>query len=164
LVTTVHPCGAAASVYHAFDTRPSATGCTVLVAFEEGEARVDGWMPRRLTITCAPDRLVAVSTLLGATGVPAVSRAADTRALLTLQGGAHRRSDYLEMVRTTLQVVLAQAHGQGDVTDLATARAATATALAAELAAITRAWVRIDANGPLETTGVGQRWQQPRAM
>src|SRR5256714_507164 len=49
LVTTAHPCGALASVYHAFDTRPGATGCTVLVAFEEGEARVDGWMPRRLS-------------------------------------------------------------------------------------------------------------------
>ena len=164
LVTTAHSCGAVASVYHAFDTRPGATGCTVLVAFEEGEARVDGWMPRRLAITCAPDREVAVAALLGATGMPAVSSAEDHRALLTLQGGADRRSDYLEMVRTTLRVVLAQAQGQGDGTDLVTARAATATALAAELAAVTRAWVRIDANGPLETTGMGQRWQQPRAM
>ena len=72
--------------------------------------------------------------------------------LLTLPGGADRRSDYLEMVRTTLRVVLAQAQGLGDDADLATARAATATALAAELAAVTRAWVRIDANGPLEAT------------
>jgi predicted dehydrogenase len=152
LVTAAHACGAVASVYHAFDTRPGATGCTVLVAFEEGEARVDGWMPRRLTITCPPDRVVAVSTLLGATGVPAVSSAEDNRALLILQSGADRRSDYLEMVRTTLRVVLAQAHGQGDGTDLASARAATAAAVAAELAAVTRTWVRIDANGPLEAT------------
>jgi predicted dehydrogenase len=164
LVTTAHPCGAVASVYHAFDTRPGATGCTVLVAFEEGEARVDGWMPRRLTVACPLDRMVAVSTLLGATGVPAVSSAEDNRALLTLQSGADRRSDYLEMVRTALRVVLAQVRGQGEGTDLATARAATATALAAELAAVARAWVRIDANGPLEATGVGQRWQQPQAM
>src|ERR671922_2985892 len=57
LVTTAHPCGAVASVYHAFDTRPGATGCTVLVAFDEGEARLDGWIPRRLTITCPPDRM-----------------------------------------------------------------------------------------------------------
>jgi hypothetical protein len=49
--------------------------------------------------------------------------------------------------------VLAQARGQGDDTGLTTARAATVTALAAERAAITRAWVRIDANGPLEATG-----------
>src|SRR2546423_3900362 len=152
LVTTAHPCGALASVYHAFDTRPGATGCTVLVGCEEGEARVDGWMPRRLSITCPPDRLVAVSTLLSATGVPAVSSAEDTRALLPLHGGADRRSDYLEMVRTTLRVVLAKAQGQGDGTDLASARAATAAAVAAELAAVTRAWVRIDANGPLEAT------------
>src|ERR671933_797152 len=152
LVTTAHPCGAVASVYHAFDTRSGATGCTVLVGFEEGEARLDGWMPRRLSVTCAPDRLVAVSTLLSATGVPLVSSAEDSRALLTLLGGADRRSDYLEMVRTTLRVVLAKARGQGDGTDLASARAATATALAAELAALTRTWVRIDANGPLEAT------------
>jgi hypothetical protein len=164
LVTTAHPCGAVASVYHAFDTRPGATGCTVLVGFEEGEARVEGWMPRRLSVACPPDRLVAVSTLLGATGVPAVSSAEDTRALLTLHGGADRRSDYLEMVRTTLRVVLAQAHGQGDGTDLASARAATAAAVAAELAAVTRTWVRIDANSPLDATGMGQRWQQPQAM
>ena len=84
--------------------------------------------------------------------MPAVSSAEDNRALLTLQGGPDRRSDYLEMVRTTLRVVLAQVRGQGDGTDLATARAATAAALAAELAAVTRAWVRIDANGPLEAT------------
>src|SRR5919199_254899 len=159
LVTTAHPCGAVASVYHAFDTRPGATGCTVLVGFEEGEARVDGWMPRRLSVTCPLDRVVAVSTLLGAIGVPAVSSAEDSRALLTLHGGADRRSDYLEMVRTTLRVVLAKARGQGDGTDLATARAATATALAAELAAVTRAWVRIDAHRPLDATGMGQRWQ-----
>src|ERR687885_2160377 len=152
LVTAAHPCGAVASVYHAFDTRPGATGCTVLVGFEEGEARVDGWMPRRLSVTCPPDRLVAVSTLLSATGVPAVSSAEDTRALLTLHRGADRRGDYLEMVRTTLRVVLAKARGQGDVTDLASARAATAAAVAAELAAVTRAWVRIDANSPLEAT------------
>ena len=57
-----------------------------------------------------------------------------------------------------------QVHGQGDDSDLATARAATATALAAELAAVTRAWVRIEAHGPLEATGVGRRWQQPQAM
>ena len=152
LVTTAHPCGAVASVYHAFDTRPGATGCTVLVGFEEGEARVDGWMPRRLSVACPPDQLVAVSTLLGATGVPAVSSAEDTHALLTLHAGADRRSDYLEMVRTTLRVMLAQARGQGDGTDLATARAATAAALAAELAAVTRAWVRIEANSPLEAT------------
>jgi predicted dehydrogenase len=164
LVTAAHPCGAVASVYHAFDTRPGATGCTVLVAFEEGEARVDGWMPRRLTMTCPPDRLVAVSTLLGATGVPAVSSAEDTRALLTLLGGADRRSDYLEMVRTTLRVVLAEARGQGDGTDLASARAATAAAVAAELAAVTRTWVRIDAHSPLDATEMGQRWQQPQAM
>jgi predicted dehydrogenase len=164
LVTAVHPCGAVASVYHAFDTRPAATGCTVLVGFEEGEARVDGWMPRRLSITCPLDRVVAVSTLLGAIGVPAVSSAEDTRVLLTLHGGADRRNDYLEMVRTTLRVVLAQARGQGDGTDLATARAATAAAVAAELAAVTRAWVRIDANSPLEAMGMGQRWQQPQAM
>jgi hypothetical protein len=141
-----------ASVYHAFDTCPGATGCTVLVGFEEGEARVDGWMPRRLTVACLPERVVAVSTLLGASGVPAVSTAEDNRALLTLHGGPDRRSDYLEMVRTTLQVVLAQARGQGEGADLATARAATATALAAEVAAVTRAWVRIDAHGPLEAT------------
>src|SRR5919204_581318 len=153
-----------ASVYHAFDTRPGATGCTVLVGFEEGEARVDGWMPRRLSITCPLDRVVAVSTLLGAIGVPAVSSAEDNRALLTLHSGADRRSDYLEMVRTTLRVVLAQAHGQGDGTDLASARAATAAAVAAELAAVTRAWVRIDAPGPLDVTGMGQPWQQPQAM
>jgi predicted dehydrogenase len=152
LVTTAHLCGAVASVYHAFDIRPGATGCTVLVAFEEGEARVDGWMPRRLTVACPPDRMVAVSTLLSAVGVPEVSSAEDTRAQLTLHSGADRRSDYLEMVRTTLRVVLAQAHGQGDSTDLATARAATAAAVAAELAAVTRTWVRIDANGPLEAT------------
>ena len=36
---------------------------------------------------------------------------------------------------------------QGDGTDLASARAATAAAVAAELAAVTRTWVRIDANG-----------------
>jgi hypothetical protein len=42
-------------------------------------------------------------------------------------------------------LVLAQERGQGEGTDLATARAATATALAAELSAVTRAWVRIDA-------------------
>jgi hypothetical protein len=68
------------------------------------------------------------------------------------------------MVRTTLRVVLAQARGQGDATDLASARAATAAAVAAELAAVTRTWVRIDANGPLDATGMGQRWQQPQAM
>ena len=68
------------------------------------------------------------------------------------------------MVRTTLRVVLAQAPGQGDGTDLVTARAAMATALAAELAAVTRAWVRIDANSPLDAVGMGQRWQQPQAM
>jgi hypothetical protein len=61
-------------------------------------------------------------------------------------------------------VVLAQAHGQGDATDLACARAATAAAVAAELAAVTRAWVRLDANGPLEATGMEQRWQPPRAI
>ena len=96
--------------------------------------------------------MVAVSTLLGAIGVPAVSSAEDSRALLTLQSGADRRGDYLEMVRTTLRVVLAKARGQGDGTDLASARAATAAAVAAELAAVTRVWVRIDANGPLEAT------------
>jgi predicted dehydrogenase len=164
LVITAHPCGAVASMYHAFDTRPGATGCTVLVGFEEGEARVDGWMPRRLSVTCPMDRLVAVSMLLGATGVPAVSSVEDSRALLTLHGGVDRRGDYLEMVRTTLRVVLAQARGQGDDTDLASARAATAAAVAAERAAVTRTWVRIDANGPLEATGMGQRWQQPQAM
>jgi hypothetical protein len=68
------------------------------------------------------------------------------------------------MVRTTLRVVPAQARGQGDGTDLVTARAAMATALAAEFAAVTRAWVRIDANGPLEATGMGQRWQQPQVL
>jgi predicted dehydrogenase len=152
LVTTAHPCGAVASVYHAFDTCPGAAGCTVLAGFDEGEARVEGWMPRRLTVTCPPDRAAAVSTLLGATGVPAVSSAEDTRVLLTLHSGADRRSDYLEMVRMTLRVVLARARGQGDATDLASARAATAAAVAAELAAVTRTWVRIDANGPLEAT------------
>src|ERR687883_1535523 len=95
LVTTAHLCGAVASVYHAFDTCPGATGCTVLVAFEEGEARVDGWMPRRLTITCPADRAAAVAALLGGTGVPVVSSAEDNRARLTLQGGLDRRSDYL---------------------------------------------------------------------
>src|SRR5256714_7064355 len=122
LVTTAHLCGAVASIYHAFDTCPRATGCTVMVGFDEGEARVDGWMPRRLTVTCPPDRVVAVSTLLGATGMPAVSSAEDHRALLTLQSGADRRSDYLAMVRSTLRALLAQAHRQGDGTDLATAR------------------------------------------
>jgi hypothetical protein len=34
----------------------------------------------------------------------------------------------------------------------------------AELAAVTRAWVRIDANSPLDATGMGQRWQQPQAL
>jgi Sulfatase-modifying factor enzyme 1 len=73
-------------------------------------------MPRRLTIACPPDRVVAVAALLGATGVPAVSSAEGNRALLTLQAGADRRSDYLEMVRATLTSVLAQAWGQGDLT------------------------------------------------
>jgi len=50
------------------------------------------------------------------------------------------------------RVVRAQARGQGEGTALATPGAATATALAAELLAVTRAWVRIDANGPLEAT------------
>src|SRR5437763_2323691 len=103
LVTTAHPCGAVASVYHAFDTRPGATGCTVLVAFDEGEARLDGWIPRRLTIACPVERVAGVATLVGATAVPAVSIAEDARALLTLHGGPDRRSDYLEMVRATLR-------------------------------------------------------------
>src|SRR5205085_10431356 len=65
-----HPCGAVASVYHAFDTCPGATGCTVLVAFDEGEARLDGWIPRRLTIACPVERVAGVAALLGGTGVP----------------------------------------------------------------------------------------------
>src|SRR5919204_1538002 len=71
LVTTAHPCGAVASVYHAFDTRSGATGCTILVGFEEGEVRGEGWMPRRLTVTCPPDRAAAVGALAGAPRVPA---------------------------------------------------------------------------------------------
>jgi putative hydrolase of the HAD superfamily len=42
--------------------------------------------------------------------------------------------------------------------------AAVHAALAAELAAVTRTWVRIDANNPLDATEMGQRWQQPQAM
>jgi hypothetical protein len=99
------------------------------------------------------ERVAGVATLVSATGVPAVSIAEDGRALLTLHGGPDRRSDYLEMVRAWLTSLLAQAQGQGDDTDLRTARAATITALAAERAAITRAWVRIEPNGPLEATG-----------
>jgi hypothetical protein len=68
------------------------------------------------------------------------------------------------MVRTTLRVVPAQARGQGDGTDLVTARTAMATALAAALAAVTRTWVRIGANSPLDATGMGPRWPQPQAM
>jgi predicted dehydrogenase len=52
LITTTHRSDAVASVYHAFDTRSDATGCIVLIALEEGEARVEGWIPRQLTIAC----------------------------------------------------------------------------------------------------------------
>jgi len=153
LITTTHENGAVASVYHAFDTHAGATGCTVLASFDEGEARVEGWVPQRLTVACPASRVAAVATVLGATGLPDVTLSEDGRAVLTLHGNPDRRAEYLDMIRTTLRLVLAQTRGDGDANNLSTARMATATALAAEIAAQTRGWVAIGTEGPLEATG-----------
>lgn len=153
LVTTAHGNGAVASVYHAFDTRPAATACTVLASFDEGDVRIEGWIPTQLHVSCPVDRLTAVAALLSATAVPAVTVQGDERAALVLQGEVDRRTAYLDMIRTTVRLVLAQARGEGDGNDLQTARIATATALAAEAAIGTREWVTIGAGGMLEATG-----------
>jgi predicted dehydrogenase len=150
LVTTAHAAGAVASIYHAFDTSPRATGCTVLAAFDEGEARVDGWVPTTLTLACAPERAVAVAAVLGAGGLPVVASGDDPRAVLVLRSGFDRRTTYLEMVRSTLRLVLEQARGQADANDLASARSATTAALAAERAAVSRGWVSLGSEGPRE--------------
>jgi predicted dehydrogenase len=151
LVTTAHAAGAVASIYHAFDTRPGATGCTVLAAFDAGEARVDGWVPMTLTLACAPERAAAVAAVLGAGALPVVAGGDDPRAVLVLRSGFDRRTTYLELVRSTLRRVLAQARGQADeadANDLASARSATTSALAAERAAVSRSWVSLGADGP----------------
>ncbi len=153
LVTTAHGGGAVATIYHAFDTRPDATSCTVLMAFDEGEARIEGWIPTRLTVACPTDRAAAAATLLGATQLPHVSMGDDNRAVLVLSGGPDRRGDYQEMIRTTLRLVLDQAEGRSDRNDLAAARSATATALAAEFAVDSRDRIVISAGGSLEATG-----------
>jgi hypothetical protein len=155
LVTTAHAAGAVASIYHAFDTHPAATGCTVLAAFDEGEVRVDGWVPTTLTLACAPERAAAVVALLGAHGLSVVAGGDDPRAVLVLRSGLDRRTTYLEMVRSTLRHVLAQARGQEDANDLASARSATAAALAAERAAVSRGWVSLGTDGPREALSSG---------
>src|ERR671937_610329 len=151
LVTTAHAAGGVASIYHAFDTHPGATGCTVLAAFDEGEVRVDGWVPTTLTLACAPERAAAVAAVLGARGLSVVASGDDPRAMLVLRSGLDRRTTYLEVIRSTLRHVLAQARGQEDANDLASARSATAAALAAERAAVSRGWVSLGTDGPRQT-------------
>ncbi len=153
LVTTAHGQGAVASVYHAFDTRPGATGCTVLASFDEGEARIDGWIPTRLTVQCTSDRVAAVAMVLGATALPEVTLANDSRATLVVHGPHDRRTEYLEMIRGSLRLVLAKARGEAEEIGLVTARAATATALSAEVAAATRCWVEIEAEDACAAVG-----------
>jgi len=153
LVNTAHGGGAVATIYHAFDTRPDATSCTVLIAFDQGEARIEGWIPTRLTVACPADRATAVAALLGATALPHVFMGDDNRAVLVLNGGPDRRGDYQEMIRTTLRLVLDQAEGRGNRNNLAAARHATATALAAESAVDSRDRIAIGAEGSLEATG-----------
>jgi predicted dehydrogenase len=154
LITTTHRSDAVASVYHAFDTRSDATGCTVLIAFEEGEARVEGWIPRQLTIACPADRLLPLATLLGVTSCPTASTGDGNQVTVVLNARSDRRSAYLELIRTTLRQVLAQARGQAtDAMNLTAARTATATALAAEVAAVWRRWITVGADGPLAATG-----------
>jgi predicted dehydrogenase len=143
LITTAHDRGAVASVYHAFDTNPSATGCTVLAAFDGGEARIDGWIPTRLTVRCPADRVAAVAAVLGATALPEVSIGDDDRAALVARGPHDRRTEYLEMIRASLRLVVSQARGEAGDSGLSMARVATATALAAECAAVSRGWVDI---------------------
>ncbi len=153
LITTAHAQGAVASVYHAFDTGRGATGCTVLASFDEGEARIDGWIPTRLTVHCASDRVTAAATVLGATALPEVSITDDNRAMLVLRGPHDRRAEYLEMIRGSLRLVLARARGESDDTGLAAARLATATALAAECAALSRGWVTVEAEDDAQAVG-----------
>ena len=153
LVTTAHARGAVASVYHAFDTRPGATGCTVLASFDEGEARIDGWIPTRLTVQCPSDRVAAVAMVLGATALPEVTLANDSRATLVVHGPHDRRTEYLEMIRGALRLVLAKARGDAEEIGLVTARAATATALSAEVAAATRCWVEIETEDACAAVG-----------
>jgi len=155
LVTTAHAAGAVASIYHAFDTHSGATGCTVLAAFDEGEVRVDGWVPTTLTLACAPERAAAVAAVLGARGLSVVASGDDPRAVLVLRSGLDRRTTYLEMIRSTLRHVLAQARGQEDANDLASARGATAAALAAERAAVSRGWVSLGTDEPREALSAG---------
>jgi predicted dehydrogenase len=155
LVTTAHAAGAVTSIYHAFDTHSGATGCTVLAAFDEGEVRVDGWVPTTLTLACAPERAAAVAAVLGARGLSVVASGDDPRAVLVLRSGLDRRTTYLEMIRSTLRHVLAQARGQEDANDLASARGATAAALAAERAAVSRGWVSLGTDEPREALSAG---------
>ncbi len=153
LATTFHAQGAVASIFHAFDTRPQATGCTVLAAFDEGEARVEGWIPTKLTVNCPGDRVAAVAALLASTAIPMVTLEDDGRAVLVLTGGEDRRCDYLEMIRTTLRGVIEQAATGIDNNDLRGARLATLVALAAEQAAMLRTPIQIVSEEGLEATG-----------
>lgn len=143
LITTAHEHGTVASVYHAFDTGPGATGCTVLASFDGGEARIDGWIPTSLTVRCPVSRVAAVAAVLGATALPRVSIEDDDRAVLVIDGSRDRRSEYLGMIRGSLRLVLARARGETDDTGLGLARVATVTALAAEYAAASPGWVTV---------------------
>lgn len=153
LITTAHPAGAVASIYHVFDTPPRATRCTMLVACELGEARVHGWIPHQLTIVCPADRLAAVARLLGPTARPNVSTDEDNRATLVLSAAADRHTTYQELIRTTLRQLLAAAHDHNpEAVGLAAARTATIAALAAADATAARRWVTIGAEQPLGAT------------
>jgi len=153
LVTTAHGQGTVASVYHAFDTGPGATGCTVLTSFDAGEARIDGWIPTSLTVRCPADRVTAVAAVLGATALPRVSIEDDDRAVLVIDGPRDRRSEYLGMIRASLRLVLARARGEVEDTGLSLARVATATALAAEYAASSPGWVAVGVDEAVEAAG-----------
>jgi hypothetical protein len=59
------------------------------------------------------------------------------------------------MIRSTLRHVLAQARGQEDANDLASARSATVAALAAERAAVSRGWLSLGTDGPREALSAG---------
>src|SRR5205085_1192747 len=93
---------------------------------------------------------LTVAAVLGARGLSVVASGDDPRAVLVLRSGLDRRTTYLEMIRSTLRHVLAQARGQEDANDLASARGATAAALAAERAAVSRGWVSLGTDEPRE--------------